>query len=147
MDGKAAEAVTNISLGTLTISADTTVAEFSNAVVQHNKFFEYGDQITYFLVSQEVDEVNGTPMADVDACCIVLDKNRDAKLLSLVDPRGFASRDNTIQTGRPESQIDAHSTGHNAHSIGICYEGGLPGATPSDPSHLPIIPSWLEASI
>ena len=91
--GKAGEAVTNISLGSLTIAADTTVAEFSNAVVQNNKFFEYGDQITYFLVSQEVNEVTATPMADVDACCIVLDKNKDTKLLSLVDPRGFASRD------------------------------------------------------
>ena len=91
--GTAGEAVTNISLGSLTIGADTTVADFSNAVVQHNKFFTYGDQITYFLVFQEINEVTGTPMADIDACCIVLDKNNDAKLLSLVDKRGFASRD------------------------------------------------------
>ena len=91
--GTANEAVTNISLGSLTIDAETTVAEFSNAVVQNNKFFEYGDQITYFLVFQEINEVTGTPMADVDACCIVLDKSNDAKLLSLVDNRGFASRD------------------------------------------------------
>ena len=80
-------------LTSLTIDAETTVAEFSNAVVQNNKFFEYGDQITYFLVFQEINEVTGTPMADVDACCIVLDKSNDAKLLSLVDNRGFASRD------------------------------------------------------
>lgn len=91
--GTAGEAVTNISLGSLTIGADTTVADFSNAVVQHNKFFTYGDQITYFLVFQEINEVTGTPMADIEACCIVLDKNNDAKLLSLVDKRGFASRD------------------------------------------------------
>ena len=105
--GKAGEAVTNISLGTLTITADTTVAEFSNAVVQHNKFFEYGDQITYFLVSQEINDVTATPMADVDACCIVLDKNKDAKLLSLVDPRGFASRD-----GYLAAQADADFGNH-----------------------------------
>ena len=105
--GKASEAVTNISLGTLTITADTTVAEFSNAVVQHNKFFEYGDQITYFLVSQEINEVTSTPMADVDACCIVLDKNKDTKLLSLVDSRGFASRD-----GYLAAQADADFGNH-----------------------------------
>ena len=105
--GKASEAVTNISLGTLTITADTTVAEFSNAVVQHNKFFEYGDQITYFLISQEVNDVTATPMADVEACCIVLDKNRDAKLLSLVDPRGFASRDGFLA-----AQADADFGNH-----------------------------------
>lgn len=34
-------------------------------------------------------------------------------------------RDGTIQTGRPESKIGAHCAGHNAHSLGICYEGGL----------------------
>lgn len=42
-------------------------------------------------------------------------------------------RDGTIQTGRPESQVGAHCTGHNAHSIGICYEGGLDAqGKPSD---------------
>ena len=93
VEGVANEAVTNIALGSLTIDSKTTVAEFSNAVVQNNKFFEYGDQITYFLVNQEVNEVTNIPMADVDACCVVLDKNNDAKLLALVDKRGFTSRD------------------------------------------------------
>ena len=34
-------------------------------------------------------------------------------------------RDGTIEPGRPESDIGAHCVGHNRHSIGICYEGGL----------------------
>ena len=34
-------------------------------------------------------------------------------------------RDGTIEPGRPEWMIGAHSLNHNAHSIGICYEGGL----------------------
>ena len=34
-------------------------------------------------------------------------------------------RDGTIEKGRPEHQAGAHCQGHNAHSIGICYEGGL----------------------
>lgn len=34
-------------------------------------------------------------------------------------------RDGTIAMGRPEEQIGAHTTGENAHSIGICYIGGL----------------------
>lgn len=93
VSGRGKQAVTNIALGSLTLTADTTVADFSNAVVQNNKFFEYGDQITYFLVIQSVNEVTGVPMADVDACCVVLDKNSDVKLLSLVDARGFAVQD------------------------------------------------------
>lgn len=34
-------------------------------------------------------------------------------------------RDGTIECGRPEDMIGAHCAGHNAHSIGVCYEGGL----------------------
>ena len=34
-------------------------------------------------------------------------------------------RDGTIEPGRPEEQIGAHCLNHNAHSIGVCYEGGL----------------------
>ena len=38
-------------------------------------------------------------------------------------------RDGTIEPGRPEWMIGAHchvkGQNHNAHSIGICYEGGL----------------------
>ena len=30
-----------------------------------------------------------------------------------------------IEPGRPEFMIGAHCLNHNAHSIGICYEGGL----------------------
>ena len=47
--------------------------------------------------------------------------------------RGFKSigyhyvirRDGTIEPGRPEWLIGAHCQNHNAHSIGVCYEGGL----------------------
>ena len=34
-------------------------------------------------------------------------------------------RDGTIETGRKLEEIGAHCKGHNRHSIGICYEGGL----------------------
>lgn len=34
-------------------------------------------------------------------------------------------RDGTVVAGRPESLIGAHCRGHNGHSIGICYIGGL----------------------
>ena len=32
--------------------------------------------------------------------------------------------DGTVEQGRPIEQAGAHCTGHNAHSIGICYIGG-----------------------
>ena len=33
-------------------------------------------------------------------------------------------RDGTIEPGRPEWLTGAHCKNHNAHSIGVCYEGG-----------------------
>lgn len=94
--GKGKEAVTDISLGGLKITATTTVAEFSNAVVQNNKAYEYGDQITYFLLTQELNDVTHIPLAHVDACCIMLNKDSEAKLLTLVDERGFSVKNGCL---------------------------------------------------
>lgn len=33
--------------------------------------------------------------------------------------------DGTIEVGRPIERVGAHCSGHNAHSIGIAYVGGL----------------------
>ena len=37
----------------------------------------------------------------------------------------YIAVDGTIRIGRPLSKPGAHCKGYNAHSIGICYEGGL----------------------
>ena len=34
-------------------------------------------------------------------------------------------RDGSVHPGRPEGEIGAHCTGHNACSIGVCYIGGV----------------------
>lgn len=34
-------------------------------------------------------------------------------------------RDGTIHIGRPLEQAGAHTSGHNAYSVGICYVGGV----------------------
>ena len=43
-------------------------------------------------------------------------------------------RDGSIHKGRPIEQVGAHTTGQNAHSIGICYIGGMTAdnKTPKD---------------
>lgn len=43
-------------------------------------------------------------------------------------------RGGSINKGRDESKIGAHCTGHNSHSIGVCYIGGCAsdGKTPKD---------------
>lgn len=42
--------------------------------------------------------------------------------------------DGTVNPGRHVERTGAHCTGHNAHSIGVCYVGGLApdGHTPRD---------------
>ena len=37
----------------------------------------------------------------------------------------YVRRDGRVLTTRPVSRVGAHVRGYNAHSIGICYEGGL----------------------
>lgn len=34
-------------------------------------------------------------------------------------------RDGSVHNGRPEARQGAHCLGHNEHSIGVCYIGGL----------------------
>ena len=56
--------------------------------------------------------------------------------------RGFSTigyhyvvyRDGSVHNGRDINVAGAHCTGHNAHSIGVCYVGGLAkdGKTPKD---------------
>lgn len=43
-------------------------------------------------------------------------------------------RDGSVHQGRPEGMIGAHTVGHNARSIGVCYVGGCAadGKTPKD---------------
>lgn len=37
----------------------------------------------------------------------------------------YITKDGGICPTRPEEMVGAHALHHNAHSIGICYEGGL----------------------
>ncbi len=37
----------------------------------------------------------------------------------------YVTRDGQVHEGRPLWKVGAHCRGHNQHSIGICYEGGL----------------------
>ena len=37
----------------------------------------------------------------------------------------YITRDGQLYQGRQEDEIGAHARHYNAHSIGICYEGGL----------------------
>lgn len=85
--------VTDVALGALVITADTTVAEFSAAVMACNDCYEEGDQLTFFYGKQTVDAVTGTPRARINGFKVVLDTENVIKLWDVVSELGFKTVD------------------------------------------------------
>ena len=102
VSGEGAEAKTDIALGSLTISASTTVAEFAKAVVDNNADFDYGDQISFYDVLQRVNAETQIPYCQFSASYVVLDKNSTVKLLDQVNKAGFASVGGVLAHGEDE---------------------------------------------
>ena len=87
---------TDIRLGSLTIDATTTVAQFANAVVQNNTDYNYGDQISFYDVKQLVNAATGLPYGVFKACRVVLDKSDSSLLLSRVIADAFSAVDGCL---------------------------------------------------
>ena len=100
--GEGAEAKTDIALGSLTISASTTVAEFAKAVVDNNADYNYGDQISFYNILQRVNAETNIPYCQFSACYVVLDKDSAVKLWDLVKKVGFASVGGVLAHGEDE---------------------------------------------
>ena len=100
--GEGAEAKTDIALGSLTISASTTVAEFAKAVVDNNVDYNYGDQISFYNILQRVNAETNIPYCQFSACYVVLDKDSVVKLWDLVKKVGFASVGGVLAHGEDE---------------------------------------------
>ena len=69
--------VTNISLGNLSISPDTTVSEIALAIVKNNEGWEYDDCLEFMVVKQMEGNI---PTAKCSFAHLVLDKNVTTKL-------------------------------------------------------------------
>ena len=87
---------TDIYLGSFTIGSTTTVADFSQAIVNNNADYRYGDQISYFLVKQKVNAETGIPYCQFSACKVVLDAADTSKLLDVVSRNGFGLQDSCL---------------------------------------------------
>ena len=95
--GTGQNGVTDILLGSLSITNATTVAQFSTAVVQNNPDYRYGDQISFFLVKQKVNEETGIPYCQFSAAKVILDAANENKLYDETgSSHGFASIDGKI---------------------------------------------------
>ena len=84
-------------------------------------------------------------VTDIIVHCAATPAGKDFTVIDIATwhkQRGFRTigyhyviyRNGSVHIGRPEGEIGAHCTGHNADSIGICYIGGVAadGKTPKD---------------
>ena len=90
--------VSSIALGSLSISATTTVAQFSQAVIDNNASFLEGDQLTFFHGKQSIDMVTRTPRATITGYKVVLNTADDTPLWDVVAKIGFSVADNCLAT-------------------------------------------------
>ena len=93
VSGTGADRVTDIALGALEITSETTVAEFSQAVVLGNPDFDFGDQLSFYEIRQQVNAETAIPYCQFLASSVVLDKESQVKLWDMASPMGFASVD------------------------------------------------------
>ena len=95
--GTGQNGVTDIRLGGESITSNTTVAEFSQAVVNNNADYKYGDQISFFLVKQLVNAETGIPYCQFSAAKVILDAANEDRLTATVNgSHGFASVDGKL---------------------------------------------------
>lgn len=89
---------TNIKIGTLALSADTTVAEFAQAVVDNNNWIREGMQLSCISYQQIIDDL-GTPRVICTPYEMVLDtKNTEEKALAFLPDFCMASEDGLLVT-------------------------------------------------
>ena len=88
--------VSGLSIGSLQIGAQTTVAELSQAIIGNNVGWQVGDQLTFFLGRQTVDAVTNIPRATLTANKVVMNPNDETLLLNIVSADGFSSVDGKL---------------------------------------------------
>ena len=93
--------VTDISLGSMSITASTTLKAFSNAVVNNNDSYQYGDQISCYIFTQSVNSESQVPYVKMQAFEVTLDANDEETLLrDLVGAEGFSVVDSHLGAGQ-----------------------------------------------
>ena len=90
---------TDISLGSLVFDEETTLGDFSAAVVENNRAFRYGDQISCFLAEQTVNSVTGIPYVEMHCFEITLSSSQEELLADIVSSDAFSEVDGKLGTG------------------------------------------------
>ena len=75
-------------------------------------------------ITQIIIHCSATPEGK-DYTVADIDRWHKARGFKMIGYHYVIYRDGSIHTGRPLEMVGAHCTGHNTHSIGICYIEGL----------------------
>ena len=94
--GSGNSSATDIYLGSLSIGASTTVGEFSQAVVNNNPDYKYGDQISYFEITQKTNAETGIPYCQFSASKVILDAADTSVLWDVAGRSGFYGQDSML---------------------------------------------------
>lgn len=113
--GESGDFVTPINMGGITIGASTTIATFSQAIIENNPTWAEGDQLTIVRLLQEQDAATGIPRIKADIRQVYLDASDQLTLLD--DLTGYMSVANgklQITGGNNVSCAVVHSRGEGA---------------------------------
>ena len=93
----------DIKVGALDITDETTLAAFSAAVRANNSGWEYGDQLSAFVALQKVNTITQVPYVEVHAYEITLAEDDETLVLDLIDndPTCFAVVDQKLCLNAP----------------------------------------------
>lgn len=90
------KAHTNLSLGGLVIDEQTTVGDFSTAIITHNKGFVEGDFITAVYLQQQFNDNLGIPFVELNTALVKLDQKQQDCPLWLLGTRDFFCSDQGV---------------------------------------------------
>lgn len=84
-DAERESVISNLAIGALNIGASTTISAFSQAIVNNNSGFLYGDQITAVCLLQTYDSETGLPKVKAECAKVVLSEESE----DLLSETGF----------------------------------------------------------
>lgn len=99
VEGTGADAVTNIAVGSLTISAETTIGQLADALVANNAGIEYGDQLTYVSCVQQTDANTGYPIVVAGIYEVTLNSASQDKVRDYIPEVGSAVKNGFLAHG------------------------------------------------
>lgn len=99
VEGTGADAVTNIAVGSLTISETTTIGQFADALVANNAGIEYGDQLTYVSLVQQTDANTGYPIVVAGIYEVTLNSASTDKVRDYIPEVGSAVKNGFMAHG------------------------------------------------